>query len=86
MDMTTKLILVEGLPGSGKTTTAVFVADWLKEHGMETAVFLEGSLDHPADFESVACSNPHPTIPTPLPDMPHNWFVAARYNPEHNFG
>ncbi len=51
----TKLILVEGLPGSGKTTTARFVADWLKQRGVETAVFLEGNLDHPADVESVAC-------------------------------
>jgi hypothetical protein len=49
------LILVEGIPGSGKTTTAVFVADWLHKHRIETAVFLEGNLDHPADFESVAC-------------------------------
>lgn len=51
----TKLILVEGLPGSGKTTTAVFVANWLQEHGWNTAVYLEGDLHHPADFESVAC-------------------------------
>lgn len=51
----TKLILIEGLPGSGKTTTAQFVADWLERQGVETAVFLEGNLDHPADFESVAC-------------------------------
>lgn len=51
----TKLILVEGLPGSGKTTTAVFIANWLQQQGRETAVFLEGNLDHPADFESVAC-------------------------------
>lgn len=51
----TKLILIEGLPGSGKTTTAQFVAEWLGEHGVETAVFLEGNLDHPADFESIAC-------------------------------
>jgi hypothetical protein len=51
----TKLILVEGLPGSGKTTTAVFIAEWLQKRGVETAVFLEGNLDHPADFESVAC-------------------------------
>lgn len=51
----TKLILVEGLPGSGKTTTAVFIANWLQERGVDTAVFLEGDLNHPADFESVAC-------------------------------
>jgi len=54
--MTTKLILVEGLPGSGKTTTAQFIADILNEQGkVETALFLEGNLDHPADYESVAC-------------------------------
>lgn len=51
----TKLILVEGLPGSGKTTTARSVAEWLGMRGVKTAVFLEGNLDHPADFESVAC-------------------------------
>jgi hypothetical protein len=51
----TKLLLVEGLPGSGKTTTAVFMVEWLQRHGVETAVVLEGNLDHPADFESVAC-------------------------------
>jgi hypothetical protein len=51
----TKLILVEGLPGSGKTTTAEFIASWLTQRGVTTAVFLEGNLDHPADFESVAC-------------------------------
>ena len=55
MMVETKLILVEGLPGSGKTTTARFVADWLKQRGVETAVFLEGNLDHPADVESVSC-------------------------------
>lgn len=51
----TKLILVEGLPGSGKTTTALFVANWLQAQGVDAAVFLEGDLNHPADFESVAC-------------------------------
>jgi hypothetical protein len=52
---TTRLILVEGIPGAGKTTTAQFVCDWLTHHGREPALFLEGDWDHPADYESVAC-------------------------------
>jgi len=51
----TKLILIEGIPGSGKTTTARFVCDWLKRHGQHPALFQEGDWNHPADFESVAC-------------------------------
>ncbi len=52
--MSTKLILVEGLPGSGKTTMAEFVRDELARRGQQAQLFLEGNLDHPADFESVA--------------------------------
>jgi hypothetical protein len=50
-----KLILVEGIPGSGKTTAARFVSDWLEKHGKQPALFLEGDWNHPADYESVAC-------------------------------
>lgn len=50
----TKLILVEGLPGSGKTTMARFIAGWLEQQGVQTDLFLEGNVDHPADFEFVA--------------------------------
>ena len=52
---TTKLILIEGIPGSGKTTTARFVCDWLEKRGKHPALFLEGDWHHPADYESVAC-------------------------------
>ena len=51
----TKLILVEGIPGSGKTSAARFVCDWLASHGRRPRLFLEGDWQHPADFESVAC-------------------------------
>jgi hypothetical protein len=51
----THLILVEGIPGSGKTSVAQFVAEWLESHGFKTALYLEGNWEHPADFESVAC-------------------------------
>jgi Cdc6-like AAA superfamily ATPase len=53
--MNTKLILIEGNPGSGKTTTAGNLSKYLSEKGMEHVVYLEGDLHHPADFESVAC-------------------------------
>ncbi len=53
--MQTRLLLIEGIPGSGKTTTAQFAAGWLAEHGFKPRLFLEGNLDHPADFESAAC-------------------------------
>ncbi|RZT15503.1 hypothetical protein [Fictibacillus sp. BK138] len=53
--MTTKLILVEGLPGSGKTTTALKISKILTKQGVPNILFVEGDLDHPADFEGVAC-------------------------------
>ncbi len=53
--MNTKLVIVEGLPGSGKTTMAAAVAEWLEARGRVARLHLEGDLDHPADPESVAC-------------------------------
>lgn len=50
----TKLILVEGLPGSGKTSTARFVQKLMDEQQIPNRLFLEGDLEHPADYESVA--------------------------------
>ena len=49
-----RLILVEGIPGSGKTSTATFIQKWLDERGFANRLFLEGDLDHPADYELVA--------------------------------
>jgi len=49
------LILVEGLPGSGKTTAASALATWLSAtRGHPATHWPEGRADHPADFESVA--------------------------------
>jgi len=53
----TQLILVEGIPGSGKTSVAQFITAWLAARGFETALYLEGDWSHPADFESAACLN-----------------------------
>lgn len=51
----TRLILVEGIPGSGKTSTAQFIKELLDREGISNQLFLEGDLNHPADYESVAC-------------------------------
>jgi uridine kinase len=55
--MTTRLILVEGLPGSGKSTTAKKINDILIENGYNVELYLEGNYDHPADYEGVAYFN-----------------------------
>lgn len=52
-----KLYIVEGIPGSGKTTTATWLAEKLNEQGKNAHLFLEGDPKHPADYESVACLN-----------------------------
>ncbi|WP_409290069.1 hypothetical protein [Peribacillus sp. SCS-37] len=50
----TRLIIVEGLPGSGKSTISKMIYDILTESGREAVLFQEGNLDHPADHEGVA--------------------------------
>lgn len=52
--MKTRLILIEGLPGSGKTTTAQLIHEILNEMNYKNELILEGNLDHPADYDSVA--------------------------------
>jgi len=52
--MANKLIIVEGLPGSGKSTTAQKVYDILKDKGINSEFYSEGNYYHPADFDGVA--------------------------------
>ncbi len=52
--MTKRLFLIEGLPGSGKTTTAETLTRILQEQQINTRLHIEGDLNHPADYESVA--------------------------------
>ncbi len=51
----TKLIIVEGMWGSGKSTTAKLIYDHLTKAGIDTRAYLEGDLNNPADYDKVAC-------------------------------
>ena len=48
--MKTELIIVEGLPGSGKSTTAAMIAEELQKRGVRALCFDEGE-EHPADYK-----------------------------------
>jgi hypothetical protein len=53
--MQSKLILFEGIPGSGKTTAAINLQSFLENNRIPSCFWREGDFDHPADFEGVAC-------------------------------
>ena len=55
--MNTKLIIVEGLPGFGKSTTAKLINEILSQNKIEVELFLEGNLNHPADYDGVSYFN-----------------------------
>jgi hypothetical protein len=48
------LVLVEGLPGSGKSTTASGLVRWLADQQVAVEHYAEGRVDHPVDLEQVA--------------------------------
>jgi hypothetical protein len=62
-----RLILIEGMIGSGKTTTATRVGDWLARRGENARVFCECAADHPirtrAEDRLRAAADPQATGP-----------------------
>lgn len=50
---TTRLILVEGMIGAGKTTTAARIADWLAGRGEDARAYHEFADDHPIRTKAV---------------------------------
>ena len=52
--MKTKLIMIEGIPGSGKSTFAKRISDFYINHGVKVNLYNEGGF-HPADLAWNAC-------------------------------
>jgi hypothetical protein len=52
--MATKLIFIEGIPGSGKTTTAQFVRDCVQKSGNSPKLYLENAPYHPVDLDNLS--------------------------------
>ena len=52
--MKTKLIVVEGIPGSGKTSTAQYVRDWAASQGLNPLLYLEDAPYHPVDLDTLS--------------------------------
>jgi len=47
--LNTKLILIEGLPGAGKSTTTEYLQNALNQQGLECRGYLEEDRPHPID-------------------------------------
>jgi hypothetical protein len=53
----TKLIILEGIPGSGKSTAGTYLQSYLEKAGLPVRFWREGDFDNHADFEGIACLN-----------------------------
>ena len=49
--LNTRLILIDGITGSGKSTTAQFLANQLKKNGVKVKWYHEEETNHPLGYE-----------------------------------
>lgn len=77
MQQPTKLILVEGLPGSGKSTTARHIADFLLFNGVEHKLYNEGDFEESVGFFT-------PGTPTYVHDLQNCWQTFTDANVDNS--
>lgn len=70
------LILVEGLPGTGKTTRAAHVADFLRAEGQSVVLYQEGDLQ-PCDHQWISRMSPE-TFAAARVQLEHAWIGSPQ--------
>ena len=67
-----QLIMIEGLPGTGKTTIAKWLNEYLDSQGIVAFLLLEGNKDIPCDFYEMA-GIPNNDFKSLFADMPETF-------------
>ena len=79
-----RLIFIEGMIGSGKTTTATRVGDWLARQGENARVFCEAAADHPIRTSAEDRLRAQAGLPAPGPGsagdgVPPGGYAASQW-------
>lgn len=77
--LTQKWLEMQAQAGAPWVGTMDDPVNFLAERGWEATMTQAGAED--ANYGRWT----YPVFPTNQPDMPHNWLVTARYEPEHHF-
>ena len=78
--LTQKWVEMQAQAGAPWIGTMDDPVTFLAQRGWEAALTQAGASDaHYGRW-------PYPVIPVTMPNMPHNWFVTARYDPNHKTG
>lgn len=78
--LTQKWVEMQAQAGAPWLGTMDDPVTFLAQRGWEAALTQAGASDaHYGRW-------PYPVIPVTMPNMPHNWFVTARYDPNHKIG
>jgi hypothetical protein len=80
----TRFIFVEGIMGSGKSTTAEFLTEHIRQHGIAARFLLEGpTLEEPEHPLRIATEFPHPNAI--WLDLTVKEFIERSLHKWHNF-
>src|SRR5262249_1663674 len=72
-----RLVLIEGMIGAGKSTTAERLAAWLTDRGKDARAFQEGADDHPIRTRAVDLLRGVPPASDPKVYDPGQWDALA---------